>query len=459
MEVYEASKSPTSRPTNMPIRNIGVAHGAAVRCSGNDSAIYRWHHGKLRHYPSGNIANSWDRYWRNPVNIDCDGLSYGDPMELFVPTTAPSPPPVRNIVNLSDGSTVRCSDNTNTAYRWANNRLYQYADATVADSWYEFWRNSKVVDCTDLQQGGMMQHRPAVGSSVVCTDNLAKVYWYTGNELRYFPSGAIAYSWDPNFRNFETIDCTGHSYGPAMMEKGAPTPAPTIDPTGTTGTTNDTTGNVTGGSTGDATSGTGTTGTTTTTGSTTTTQRAKSVQCSDKQDYRVYRYADNELRHYPSAIIASSWDTNWRSFESIVCAGIPIGDALDVFDPAVDPTQHPTPQITNTPTKSPVPLDVCDIAESLPATGTIDNSKMQDLCIASQWAVTFFDEKKPKMMERMRKNLQESSDRFQIQSCAAVLLSAKVLLFFVKWLVFWHLLDHARRRAKLLPRHVTHTAN
>mmetsp|Transcript_14996 Transcript_14996/g.22693 ORF Transcript_14996/g.22693 Transcript_14996/m.22693 type:complete len:584 (-) Transcript_14996:181-1932(-) len=409
--------APTASPTNMPIPNIGVPHGTAVRCIGDSSyAIYRWHHGKLRHYPSGDIANSWDDKWRNPRDVDCSGLQFGPPMEMWAPTAAPTPSPVRNGIQMTNGSTYRCSGDTSTAYRWSNNKLYPYSDSAVADSWDSNWRDSQIVDCTGLNEGTTLSYKPADDMTVACQDNTYKLYWHSSGELRHFPSGSIAYSWDPNFRNPQIIDCATLTYGPDMVmygteevENGGDN---LTDGTGTVDTTTtSSTGTTT--TTGSTTTSTGTTDTSGTAGTVDTTSdgtyQPKSVQCTDLQDYKVYRLASGELRHYPSAEIAASWDPNWRSFESVVCEGYTIGNALDMFDPNVDPTRPPTKAPTIAPTKSPTPFDVCTVAEELSLFGTTDEAKTQDLCIASQWAVTFFDEKKPKIMERITTKLQEAS--------------------------------------------------
>jgi hypothetical protein len=50
-----------------------------------------------------------------------------------------------------------------------------------------------------------------------------------------------------------------------------------------------------------------------------------SVRCLEEPD-KVYRWSEGELHHYPSGVIASSWDEDWR--EALVemdCANIPKG--------------------------------------------------------------------------------------------------------------------------------------
>lgn len=53
------------------------------------------------------------------------------------------------------------------------------------------------------------------GASIKCGDNSdqsddsTRVYRYTNGNIRWYGSSAIAASWDKNWENFETIDCTG----------------------------------------------------------------------------------------------------------------------------------------------------------------------------------------------------------------------------------------------------------
>ncbi len=55
--------------------------GSSVMCDGNPSEVFRWTGTELRHYPSGEIASSWNQNWRDGiVFINCEGLGIGPPM-------------------------------------------------------------------------------------------------------------------------------------------------------------------------------------------------------------------------------------------------------------------------------------------------------------------------------------------------------------------------------------------
>ena len=63
--------------------------GTSVKCGKNDlrsdnNSVYRVsENGKLRHYPSDTIADSWDSKWREQTKTigDCEGLTLGDDLE------------------------------------------------------------------------------------------------------------------------------------------------------------------------------------------------------------------------------------------------------------------------------------------------------------------------------------------------------------------------------------------
>jgi hypothetical protein len=130
---------------------------------------------------------------------------------------------------------------------------------------------------------------PPDGYSVRCLDEPEKVYRWTEFELRYYPSGQIASSWNTAWReDLVQIDCTSIPMGsPMSMNFGSLTMSRAADGFSEV--------------------------------------EGYSVRCLEEPD-KVYRWHEGELHHYPSGVIASSWDKDWR--EALVemdCANIPKG--------------------------------------------------------------------------------------------------------------------------------------
>jgi gas vesicle protein len=55
----------------------------------------------------------------------------------------------------------------------------------------------------------------------------------------------------------------------------------------------------------------------------------RSVRCVEDPK-RVFRWTDNQLRHYPSGKIASSWDPEWRDVVSLQCTGLDIASPMSL---------------------------------------------------------------------------------------------------------------------------------
>ena len=57
--------------------------GASYRCNNGpagENGVYRAENNILRHYPTADIAASWNPNWENYTQIDCAGLNFGSPM-------------------------------------------------------------------------------------------------------------------------------------------------------------------------------------------------------------------------------------------------------------------------------------------------------------------------------------------------------------------------------------------
>jgi len=121
--------------------------GDAIKCTGynpkGDGAVYRYlSDKKMSHYPSGEIAGSWDsNWWNNPKQIDCTGFTLGADM-----------------TKLSPGDSVSCIGNEGYIQRYVGDKTIRgYPSMEIADSWDSNWRSNKVIDCTGLKTGPVME--------------------------------------------------------------------------------------------------------------------------------------------------------------------------------------------------------------------------------------------------------------------------------------------------------------
>ena len=162
----------------------------------------------------------------------------------------------------------------------------------------------------------------AEGQAVSCsaggTDGY--MYRYTSGQLRHYPNPTIAYSWDSNWVSTAiSIDCTGMSFGPDMLY----TPLPA---------------------------------------------EGQATSCSNLVQNDVYRYTGGELRHYPDATVAFSWDLGWQNFITIDCTGITIGPDMELYS-ATTVGYSSTKTIASNLTKS-SSISPSSIAESMMTTSS-----------------------------------------------------------------------------------------
>jgi hypothetical protein len=62
----------------------GLPEGTSIQCTNESTTgnVYRWEFGELHHYPNGMIANSWNPNWRDVSFADCTDLQVGSPMSM-----------------------------------------------------------------------------------------------------------------------------------------------------------------------------------------------------------------------------------------------------------------------------------------------------------------------------------------------------------------------------------------
>ncbi|KAF0687924.1 Aste57867_20416 [Aphanomyces stellatus] len=153
----------------------------------------------------------------------------------YVPITTAAPPSNKNAQTIPEGTAVRCiGGNADFVWRYTNGQICFYPSGGIAQSWDLNWWAPRLIDCSGIPNGPDMKMKPMTtiapssanklavpdNSSVRCLyGNQDFVWFYTGNTLRFFPSGAIAASWDPNWWQPKLVDCNGIVHGPDMAMK------------------------------------------------------------------------------------------------------------------------------------------------------------------------------------------------------------------------------------------------
>ena len=134
----------------LPMRPA-YSDGASIQCNNNSDGsnkptrIYRLVDDRLRLYPEGDIANSWDPEWHVDIKkIDCTGIPIGRPMTLM-------------LTGVAEGDTVQCGNNSDLAdnpymfYRYTHSGLRYFPNASIAFKWDLYWHNKyKTIDCSGI---------------------------------------------------------------------------------------------------------------------------------------------------------------------------------------------------------------------------------------------------------------------------------------------------------------------
>ena len=130
-----------------------VNDGDTIKCQDNTDGsslpnkVYYFIGDEIRHYPTPDIAFSWNHEWNAGVDIDCTRLTIGPDMTL-----KPD--------GVVEGVAVKCSDNSdltgnpNKVYRFTGAELRHYPDTTIAESWDPEWGPTyKFIDCDRIPIG------------------------------------------------------------------------------------------------------------------------------------------------------------------------------------------------------------------------------------------------------------------------------------------------------------------
>ena len=134
----------------MPMRPA-YPDGESIQCINNTdnsnkpTRVYRLVDDRLRLYPEGDVAHSWDPVWHvNVEKVDCTGIPIGRPMTM-------------RLTGIAEGDTVNClnnsdlSDNPYRFYRYTHSGLRYFPNASIAFTWDLYWHNKyKTIDCNGI---------------------------------------------------------------------------------------------------------------------------------------------------------------------------------------------------------------------------------------------------------------------------------------------------------------------
>ena len=197
---------------------LGVAGGAIYFLSAQESEVSK----PVKKDSDTPVKKDSD----TPVKKDSD-TSIPDTQSTSA--TTPVTPAKNPFDGILIGQAVVCLNNKpDGVYRYTgNNTINWYPSPEIASSWDPNWDKPKTIDCSSgVIIGPPMEKNQfsgvPIGQAVVCLNNKPDgVYRYTGNNtINWYPTPEIAGSWDPNWGNTKTIDCSkGVIIGPPMEKK------------------------------------------------------------------------------------------------------------------------------------------------------------------------------------------------------------------------------------------------
>jgi hypothetical protein len=191
---------------------VSIGAGNSVRCSDNDvgggegTAVYRVDGvtNVLRHYPTPEIAASWDPNYASAQSIDCIGFAKGEDM-VKNPEVVAAEAFQAKVAALGEGNPVRCNTGDVGAgagvavYRTTGSTtLRHYPDAAIASSWDPDWgTTTQDIDCTGfvmgeampMEPGALLFNMPVTGAVTLkggndnkyCIDTFTKLVCNSGN--------------------------------------------------------------------------------------------------------------------------------------------------------------------------------------------------------------------------------------------------------------------------------------
>ena len=118
-----------------------------IKCKGDNVKVYRVTGKTRRHYPTPEIAESWDvNYKDHVVTIDCT--------DIF--SRLKNGPPMR----LREEASITCFGIEDKVFRLEGNRRRHYPTGTIASSWDPNWQTDKFhLDCSNIPEGADMARK------------------------------------------------------------------------------------------------------------------------------------------------------------------------------------------------------------------------------------------------------------------------------------------------------------
>lgn len=117
-----------------------------------------------------------------------------------------------------EGSPIKCNGNKHAVFRVVGNQIRWYPSPAIASSWDAWWGQFVHMDCRHFKRGYNMRHRN--GSSIKCIGENNAIYRLWKNERRRYPNAVIANSWDLKWREYMPLDCRKLKKGPDLVKKG-----------------------------------------------------------------------------------------------------------------------------------------------------------------------------------------------------------------------------------------------
>jgi hypothetical protein len=224
--------------------------------------------------------------------------TYGDTTTTTT-TTPTTPTGVTDVYGneIPEGRAVKCGLLKLEYFRFTNGERHWYPTAAIAYSWDPgYLLKFSVVDCGRVPRGADMGPKlpsPSLypeGQAIKCDASQSEVYRLTGGKRCWYPTSAIATSWDSLWSKFAVVDCSALPRGNDMQlnPKGLPD--------------------------------------------------GQSIKCSATAS-TFFRLVGGHRCAYPTNTIAASWDVNWSAGLAVDCSVLPVGVDIQL-NPKVLPEGH-----------------------------------------------------------------------------------------------------------------------
>jgi hypothetical protein len=162
-----------------------IGAGVSVTCSANDvgegtGAVYRVDGitNVLRHYPTAEIAASWDPNYASAQSIDCIGFALSENDMEKNPAVVAAEAFQAKVDSLGDGNPVRCDTadvgaGAGAVYRTTGTAtLRHYKTAAIASSWDPDWEaTTQGIDCTGFGMGADMDLEPEAAEAAAAAQS------------------------------------------------------------------------------------------------------------------------------------------------------------------------------------------------------------------------------------------------------------------------------------------------